>query len=138
MSKKHNHYQPPVQQPAAPEQTADPLVVIKAAIAQLNVPEEEAKALALELRRAANQIAPPQRDIPWYRQCRICWGSERGVGKQNGWKRINGSLVKTYYKCDKCSHDWSHEARETTTIETIEHREVEVKNLAINVQTREQ
>lgn len=137
MSKKHNERPEQPTTVVSSPHPVDPVAVIKEAILSRPMSEDEARAVALELRRTANQIAPPQREIPWYRQCPICWGTSKGVGKQSGWKRINGSLVKTYYRCDKCPHEWSHEARESSTIETIEHREVEVKHTTINITSRE-
>lgn len=75
----------------------------------------------------AAEVAKVQREAKEHMRCPSCYGGRGGVGVPNGWARMNGSLVKRYYKCDTCGHTWSAIVKTHTTILAIEHREIEVK-----------
>ena len=67
------------------------------------------------------QPAGERREVERHRQCPVCYtGALNGVGTAQSTQRRT-----RYYKCDRCGHTWT--ATVTTTVERIEHREVDVE-----------
>lgn len=44
----------------------------------------------------------PEKKIPKWRQCPLCWGNYKGVGKVRSTQGM-----RRYYKCCECGFSWS-------------------------------
>jgi hypothetical protein len=77
-----------------------------------------------------------KQSVPKYRQCPCCYSGLGGVGRPGWWRRINGSLVKRQYICDKCGLDWTVEERTHSVIESIEYKQVDVQHGRVDIGTR--
>jgi len=92
--------------PQAPEQThaAD-----EPPAADENPPGESAQKPPADPPRVQVQYDEQtgRRVAPEYRQCPLCYHGElNGIGQSNGNYRKASTLMRRYYKCDRCGHTW--------------------------------